>query len=301
MLDWTVLRLGHSNARTRKGASRKQRLHSTSSKMERGKYKDEEVKKKRTVWEKGVSNEDLRTFLAENKPSRPSGKESQSDDGWIWIVAHKETTAESALQEITKEGKQILDELLTRYTEIEENEKIPKVKTKTSGPSKKMLREAAANDCQTRLRSLGTRYPKGKWLFFERKDFVDRVFEKLAQSIIDGPLSQLKCARCCAVKVTTSNNESVQHSKEPQQLICLTFEDIWRKEDAMEVLECVVKEHGEIPNSAKAELYTLIGLDSQVSDYSRWKTIVSESLLIASTLQKSEAPCTVQVNFLTGT
>jgi hypothetical protein len=48
-------------------------------------------------------------------------------------------------------------------------------------------------------------------------------------------------------------------------VICLYFDVIWNAEHAKEVLECVVKEHGEMPNSAKADLYTVAGLDSNVS------------------------------------
>lgn len=117
-------------------------------------------------------------------------------------------------------------------------------------------------------------------LFFERVDYVDRVFEKLAQSIVDGPLSKLKHANCHTVKVATANVAQQNGSsnsggvggggrgkrgREPTQLILLYFDDVWNKDHAVEVLECIVKLHGEIPNSAKPDLYTYIGLDSNVS------------------------------------
>lgn len=45
----------------------------------------------------------------------------------------------------------------------QENPKIPKVKSKTSGPSKKMLRESAAKDMEKTLRDFGQGWPCGKW------------------------------------------------------------------------------------------------------------------------------------------
>lgn len=105
-------------------------------------------------------------------------------------------------------------------------------------------------------------------LFFEQADYVDRTFSKLAHSIIDGPLSRLPSATCHTIKVATADSlrgGSGRAGRGPQQLICLYFEDIWNSGHATEVLECLVKEHGEIPNSAKPDLYTMIGLDSNVS------------------------------------
>lgn len=68
-------------------------------------------------------------------------------------------------------------------------------------------------------------------MFFEKPEYVDRVFVKLARSIIDGPLSGLKKARCSTVKVAAS--DAVQ--REGTHLICLYLDDIWDKEGATEV------------------------------------------------------------------
>ena len=106
-------------------------------------------------------------------------------------------------------------------------------------------------------------------MFYERAAYVDRVYAKLATSLISGPLSKLKHAKCHTIKVATADTlESPSTSgqrREPTALICLFFDNVWDAAHAREVLECVVKEHGEMPNSAKADLYTLAGLDSHVS------------------------------------
>lgn len=110
-------------------------------------------------------------------------------------------------------------------------------------------------------------------LFFERVNFVDYVFSTLAKSIIDGPLSKLPNAKCHTIKVATADSlsgESSSRGREPTHLICLYFDVIWNAQHAKEVLETVVKEHGQLPNSAKADLYTVCGLDSNVSEWCQY-------------------------------
>lgn len=116
-------------------------------------------------------------------------------------------------------------------------------------------------DCMT---SLGL-YDR---LFYERPAFVDLVFSQLAKSMIDGPLSKLPNANCHTLKVSTADElvkpQTSNSRREPTLVICLYFEDVWNADHAKEMLECIVKEHGQLPNSAKPDLYTSINLDSHV-------------------------------------
>lgn len=219
------------------------------------------------AWNEGKENCSLAQFLENNAPSKTRRK--PGGDGWIWVRSKRSDDGDAEKKptyESLNEAKKILDELVRRLEDIENNNDIPKIKSKTSGPSKKMLKDSSIQKCEEALRTIGLRnWPCGKWMFFEGAEYVNLVFGRLAQSIIDGPLSRLKNARCHTIKVATADSLRVDKSrpgKDSQQLICLYFDNIWSKEDATEVLECVVKEHGQIPNSAKADLYTMINLDS---------------------------------------
>lgn len=122
-------------------------------------------------------------------------------------------------------------------------------------------------------------------LFFERAGYVDAVFAKLARSIIDGPLSKLPNAKCHTIKSATADPQtgsSSSRGKEQMWLICLYFDNVWNVDHAKEVLECVVKEHGFMPNSVKADLYTIIGLDSNVSCRRALNWHLSDCVKIAS-------------------
>ncbi|UZJ51759.1 hypothetical protein CBS101457_001079 [Exobasidium rhododendri] len=217
------------------------------------------------AWEEARPEESLETFLAKNAPSKTFKPES--GDGWIWVRSDRESEVEGESSSQSLEvARKVVDGLVDRYQDIEDNAKIPKIKSKTSGPSKKMMKDLAAKEAEERLRSIGKEWPCGKWLFYERAGFVDNVFSKLAKSIIDGPLSKLKHASCHTVKVSTADGlfatPSHDSRREATSLICLYFNVVWNAEHAKEVLECIVKEHGEIPNSAKADLYTATHIDS---------------------------------------
>lgn len=118
-------------------------------------------------------------------------------------------------------------------------------------------------------------------LYFEKANYVDAVFAKLAKSVIDGPLSKLPNTKVHTIKVATadvmqnstsaSSSSSNNRGRKQQWLICVYFDVVWNEEHAKEVLECLVKEHGDIPNSVKADLYTSIGLDSHVSARYHWQ------------------------------
>lgn len=230
---------------------------------------DESVPTEKSLiaWEEGKAGCTSAKFLEENPPSntrrRPGG------DGWIWVRSSRANGGDpdkKPTNESLNQAKKILDELVRRLEDIEKNDDIPRVKSRTSGPSKKMLKDSSVEKCENALRNIGLRnWPSGKWMFFEGAEYVNIVFGKLAQSIIDGPLSKLKNARCHSIKVATADSLRFDNGRPGQgsrQLICLYFDNIWSKEDATEVLECIVKEHGQIPNSAKADLYTMINLDS---------------------------------------
>ncbi|PWN35342.1 uncharacterized protein FA14DRAFT_40335 [Meira miltonrushii] len=219
------------------------------------------------AWKEGQADCSLAQFLEQNAPSktrrRPGG------DGWIWVRSVRADLGDpnkKPTNESLHEAKKILDEVVRRLEDIDKNDSIPKIKSKTSGPSKKMLKDSSVQRCEEALREIGLKkWASGKWMFFEGAEYVNLVFGRLAQSIIDGPLSKLKNARCHTIKVATADSLRVDKSrpgKDSQQLICLYFDNIWSKEDATEVLKCIVKEHGQIPNSAKADLYTMINLDS---------------------------------------
>jgi hypothetical protein len=227
---------------------------------------DRPTDKSRLVWDQGSNSESIEVFLERNPPSKTC--RATGGDGWIWVVSkrHKQQDRVEPTAESLRQAKSQLSDLVARHEEIERSSTIPKIKSKTSGPSKKMLKEVASEQCEKALRNIGeTKWPCGKWMFFETVDYVDVVFAKLARSIVDGPLSELKYANCHTIKVATADSLRANNDRQgrgPQQLVCLYFDNVWNEKHAKEVLDCIVKQHGEIPNSAKADLYTMIGLDS---------------------------------------
>lgn len=219
------------------------------------------------AWKEGQSDCSLAQFLEQNLPSNT--RRMPGGDGWIWVRSKRADDSDpdkKPTSESQNEASRILEELVQRLEDIENNDDIPKIKSRTSGPSKKMLKDFSVQKCEGALREIGLKnWPCGKWMFFEGEDYVNIVFDRLAHSIIDGPLSKLKNARCHTIKVATTDSLRVDKNRrvrDDKQLICLYFDNIWSKENATEVLECIVKEHGQIPNSAKPDLYTMINLDS---------------------------------------
>jgi len=116
----------------------------------------------RMVWKQGQEKTSLDTFLLQYPPSKtwnPAG-----GDGWIWVRSKRTREVEiKGSSKALEDAQKALSGLVERYKEIDENPKIPKVKSKTSGPSKKMLKESAAKDTEKVLRNCGKSYPCGKW------------------------------------------------------------------------------------------------------------------------------------------
>lgn len=114
----------------------------------------------RLAWDQGKSKETLDHFLDKHPPSSTKGP--AGGDGWIWVHSNRGDTGKHDT-EVVGEGKKVVDDLMAKLKEIEENPKIPKVKSKKSGPSKKMVRESAVERCESQLRQLGKRHSSGKW------------------------------------------------------------------------------------------------------------------------------------------
>lgn len=114
----------------------------------------------RLAWDQGKSKETLDHFLDKHPPSSTKGP--AGGDGWIWVHSNRGDTGKHD-PEVVGEGKKLVDDLMAKLKEIEENPKIPRVKSKKSGPSKKMVRESAVERCESQLRQLGKRHSSGKW------------------------------------------------------------------------------------------------------------------------------------------
>lgn len=225
--------------------------------------------KSKIIWEKGQSVCSLTDFLSKFLPSKTY--QHQGGDGWIWVtnreVRFDTGSVLKSRSDSLHQAQEILTSLEKRLMDIGEDQTIPLLSTDKSKPSKRHLQEEAVRKCETSLREIGSKdWLRGKWLFFESKESVDLVFTRLARSIIGGPLSKLKKGRCDTIKVSMADNTFQDRATsfcKTQYVIALYFEDIWAKEHAAEVLECIIKEHGQIPNSAKPELFTMISLDSK--------------------------------------
>ncbi|KAF8608230.1 hypothetical protein BDV93DRAFT_486827 [Ceratobasidium sp. AG-I] len=193
------------------------------------------------------------------------------DDGtkpWIWVrrVEHEPLDAAKESDEdyhgdpAVERAKNILDEYTEKIVAIQKDDSIPVRANKKKGlRSKKEVREEVMAEATEKLKetSQESKLTCGKWLFFAQPEHIDSLFARLARDLVDGALSHTPAF--LAKVATTPADVGPNH----RYLVCLYLPDLYDKAAATEVLRAVCKSIGVRPNSAKADIYTLIGLDSK--------------------------------------
>ncbi|KAG9124633.1 hypothetical protein FRC07_010859 [Ceratobasidium sp. 392] len=186
---------------------------------------------------------------------------------WIWVrrVEHEpldETDPKEQSQEGSKfeQAKQLLEEYTKKIVAVQKDDSIPVRSNKKKGlRSKKEVREEIMAEAAGEFKRISqeSKLTCGKWLFFATPDHIDALFARLTHDLVNGALS--KTPAFCVKVATTPSTIEPNH----RYLICLYLPDLYDKDAATEVLRTVCQSVGVRANSAKADLYTLIGLDSK--------------------------------------
>ncbi|KAJ3575066.1 hypothetical protein NP233_g1356 [Leucocoprinus birnbaumii] len=170
---------------------------------------------------------------------------TNTDD--VWNASDKYTwTSESQLS---------LQEFLAK-----EDPSIPtRSNKKTGARSKKELREEAQAEATDKLREIATKYGyvNGKWLIFAPPDKVDVIWSHIARSLVSGPLAST--AAWLAKVATSPEQESPNYS----HLINVYVPDVFDRNSVLEVMKVLLRNHGATLSGVKADLYTMIGIDSK--------------------------------------
>ncbi|KZP00490.1 hypothetical protein CALVIDRAFT_277182 [Calocera viscosa TUFC12733] len=201
----------------------------------------------------------LDQFLSKYKPSMVQ------DDGtkpWIWV--HKDGGSPGKvgadLVEAIEEAASMLEAATARVEAINNDASIPtRSNKKTGARSKKELREEVQATLTADLKKLAQEkgVTTGKWMFFAQPESVDGMWSRIASSLVKGDLGKTPA---WLAKVSTSKPTADERA---QHLICLYLPDLYDKAAATEVLKVLVGKVGLTPGSAKADLYTHIGIDSK--------------------------------------
>ncbi|EPQ27149.1 uncharacterized protein PFL1_05430 [Pseudozyma flocculosa PF-1] len=236
-----------------------------------------------------ASGEDLEKWLKKHKPTRTA---NDDDGGRVTVespnlgrsslVKHNDPAAR---QRVLEQACAAVDKAVKEHERIKTDDSIPVRTSKAKGQSKKVHREQVERELSNALIEFGTSSPQwlgGKWMSHDRERFVDSMFAKLARSVVSGPLSQLKGGPI-VTKVTaehvrhleTTRPRSGSTSKKGQHyhhdddddnrefLLCIHFESTWNSSHAKAVFEALAREHGVLPTSCKADLYTEVGISSK--------------------------------------
>lgn len=192
------------------------------------------------------------------------------DDGtkpWIWVRRLEHEPLDSATPDdscydgpAVERAQKLLEEYTEKIAAIQKDDSIPIRANKKKGlRSKKEVREEVMAEATGKFRQLSeeSKLTSGKWLFFVQPDQVDGVFARLARDLVTGDLS--KTSAFSAKVATTPPDVGPNH----RYLICLYLPDLYDKTAATEVLRVACQSTGVRPNSAKADVYTIIGLDSK--------------------------------------
>ncbi|CAE6415258.1 unnamed protein product [Rhizoctonia solani] len=213
------------------------------------------------------------------------------DDGtkpWIWVrrLEHEpldsvnSTDIDSTRSDtsIIERGQKLLEDYTGKIENIQKDESIPVRANKKKGlRSKKEIREETATEATEKFKQLcqESGLTSGKLLavfvclffvsiltllfrlFFVQAEHIDGAFSRIARDLITGALS--KTPAFCLKVATTPGDVLPNH----RYLICLYLPDLYDRAAATEVLRTVCQSTGIRPNSAKTDLYTMIGLDSK--------------------------------------
>ncbi|KAF8706760.1 hypothetical protein RHS03_04674, partial [Rhizoctonia solani] len=213
------------------------------------------------------------------------------DDGtkpWIWVrrlehepldsVNRSDIDGTRSDTSIIERGQKLLEDYTGRIENIQKDESIPVRANKKKGlRSKKEIREETATEATEKFKQLcqESGLTSGKLLavfvclffvciltllfrlFFVQAEHIDGAFSRMARDLITGALS--KTPAFCLKVATTPGDVLPNH----RYLICLYLPDLYDRAAAAEVLRTVCQSTGIRPNSAKTDLYTMIGLDSK--------------------------------------
>lgn len=197
------------------------------------------------------------------------------DDGtkpWIWVRRLEHEPLDSVNTEsadskdketdgsVIKNAHKLLESYTEKIASIQKDESIPVRANKKKGMrSKKEVREEVATEATEKFKQLSqeSKLTCGKLLFFIQADQINGAFSRMARDLVTGALS--KTPAFCLKVATTPADVLPNH----RYLICLYLPDLYDKAAVTEVLRTACQSTGVRPNSAKTDLYTLIGLDSK--------------------------------------
>lgn len=240
----------------------------------------DEVKYKFRVPEGGDAA-GLSAFLDKYPASSTKVTETQF---FVWVtVPHRRPKyteeEEKAMESALAKAQQELAGLKGACDKIQSDDNIPIRASKTKGKSKAQRKKAIMDTfveqtIPTLVEEGGRPMQSGKWLFFKSLEYVDSTFRILAESIAHGPLSKLDHPKVHTVKAALlDESRKDDDGKKPKEtMIALYFENIWNANDARTVIECVLRHHSLFSRAAKSDLYTLLGIDSNVSEMLRSST-----------------------------
>ncbi|KAF9643115.1 hypothetical protein BDM02DRAFT_3104866 [Thelephora ganbajun] len=193
-------------------------------------------------------------------PQRPSMVEDDGTKPWIWVKGSDPSREDTSTDEALEEAAELLKGATTRIEEIKNDSSIPvRSNKKTGARSKKELREEAQAEATTKLREIAVRhgYLTGKWLVFASPDKVDAIWNRLAHSLVSGPLAQTSAFLS---KVSTTPKSPGQHY---QHVMCVYLPNIFDKDEVKKVMRVLLRDHGLNLSGVKSDLYTGIHLDSK--------------------------------------
>ncbi|CAE6475728.1 unnamed protein product [Rhizoctonia solani] len=215
------------------------------------------------------------------------------DDGtkpWIWVQRLEHEPLDSVNSADSKDSgpdnpviesaHKLLESYTGKIASIQKDESIPVRANKKKGlRSKKEVREEVAAEATEKFKQLSqeSKLTCGKLLLLfvyisfptcsrrsvgfssykPSKLMVYRTFSRMARDLVAGALSNTP-AFC--LKVATTPADVLPNHR---YLICLYLPDLYDKAVVTEVLRTVCQSTGVRPNSAKTDLYTIIGLDSK--------------------------------------
>ncbi|KAI6125536.1 translation initiation factor eIF 4e-like domain-containing protein [Pisolithus croceorrhizus] len=210
------------------------------------------------AWSPTGSSINIQEFVSKYKPSMV-----QNDGTRPWIWVRKELSPSDRVAEehgATKEASELLQRVTERVEEIKNDSSIPvRSSKKTGAKSKKELREQEQANATVRLKEISQKhgYVCGKWLIFAPSDRVDAIWASVARSLSSGPLASTVAS---AAKVATSPEHETPGY---QHVICIYVPDVYDRDNVVEVMKVLLRQHGVNLSGVKSDLYTSIGLDSK--------------------------------------
>ncbi|GAA5846337.1 hypothetical protein JCM9279_001331 [Rhodotorula babjevae] len=211
----------------------------------------------------------VNAFLAKHKPSSAD----ISVGPWIWVrlprsddkhkMADELGEEDHAYVKVTAEGQPLIDALMERLDEIKAT--APARANKARGlRSQKDLREEAHANFKAEIKELAQKHKvlDGKWLFYLSPENVDFVWSKIVHAVVDkdGPLAKTGTVHCAKVATTPLGGDGDRGST---HVICVYCDDSFDEEAVGNVFKVLVKDLGQVSQSYKPDVLTVLGIDSK--------------------------------------